>query len=55
MLTLPAAASWMPTVAPPCESLKVTLPFSTCRYLAASSSISGNDAVAPEIEIVVAA
>ena len=52
---MPAAASWMPTVAPPWEILKVTLPCLSVWYLAVSSSISGNDAVAPDIEIVVAA
>ena len=55
MLTRPAAASEMPTLAPPCETLKLTLPCSTWWYLAVSSSISGKDAVAPEMESVVAA
>ena len=55
MLTRPAAASEMPTLAPPCETLNFTVPLRTFVYLLVSSSISGKDAVAPEIEIVVAA
>ena len=55
MLTLPAAASWMPTVAPPWDTLKMTLPCLSLWYFAVSSSISGNEAVAPESEIVVLA
>ena len=54
MLTLPAAASEMPTLAPPCAILKLTLWCSEW-YFVASSSSSGKDAVAPDIEIVVAA
>ena len=55
MSTLPEAASWMPTVAPPWEILNLTLPCLSLVYLAASWVSSGNDAVAPEIEIVVVA
>src|SRR5665213_1721548 len=55
MLTLPAAASAMPTLAPPCEILNFTLLCLSLEYLPESSSSSGKEAVAPDIEIVVVA